>query len=279
MIPVGSGPVYHDDIAVLKWRWIFKSRSIYSVWDFLMAKSLRTVNHDWCIYPPQEPLHNLSSWGWHCGSITKSMTATMAAVLIEKGLLPSWDLTVADALTLVQWVSAATLGWSIEGLGLGWQMTSWRLAAASPMWPWTCCWHIAGGLPRIHRPNCGATPGSCTAAGAALGLNGASNARTTRRGCWRYNPWRLVPGWIDVSWVISFGPRMIIRMGFRGFCSVFQWCLVEVWCLWSMISATTKLEATETWWRMWRHATHASCDRFLFLRLCGWTCSLVCQFS
>ena len=37
--------------------------------------------------------------GWHCGSITKSMTATLAAVLREKGLLPS-EVTVAQALYL-----------------------------------------------------------------------------------------------------------------------------------------------------------------------------------
>ena len=37
--------------------------------------------------------------GWHCGSITKSMTATVAAVLREKGLLSS-EVTVAQALML-----------------------------------------------------------------------------------------------------------------------------------------------------------------------------------
>ncbi len=34
---------------------------------------------------------------WHLGSITKSMTSTLAAVLIERGLL-DWDTTVADVL-------------------------------------------------------------------------------------------------------------------------------------------------------------------------------------
>jgi len=34
---------------------------------------------------------------WHVGSITKSMTSTLAAVLIEQGLL-DWDTTVADVL-------------------------------------------------------------------------------------------------------------------------------------------------------------------------------------
>ncbi len=38
--------------------------------------------------------------GWHIGSCTKSMTATLAAILISKELLPSFQLSVQTALKL-----------------------------------------------------------------------------------------------------------------------------------------------------------------------------------
>ena len=51
---------------------------------------------------------------WHLGSITKSMTATLAARLVERGEL-SWDLTIADA-----------LGGEINGIDPGFEPITFR---------------------------------------------------------------------------------------------------------------------------------------------------------
>jgi len=84
---------------------------------------------------------------WHHGSLTKSMTATLAAVLVEEGKL-RWDTTLADVFP--DWLPKMNADWRTATLE---QLTSNRGGAPGDLGPsgiWTLLWNFTG-TPRESR--------------------------------------------------------------------------------------------------------------------------------
>jgi CubicO group peptidase (beta-lactamase class C family) len=78
---------------------------------------------------------------WHHGSITKSMTATLAAILVEGGLI-GWDTTIGDVFP--ERVDTMATGWSTVSLE---QLLSHTAGAPQDLSVddiWTRLWNFAG---------------------------------------------------------------------------------------------------------------------------------------
>lgn len=94
---------------------------------------------------PNAPVTTLDKW--HHGSITKSMTATLAAMMVEEGKL-RWDSTLADVFP--EWAPKMHADWRKATLE---QLASNRGGAPGDLGPsgiWTAIWNFPG-TPRDAR--------------------------------------------------------------------------------------------------------------------------------